>query len=217
MNYTYSKDKSDDDNERDPFSFRYAKITDLDAEYGYSDRDQRHRLNSWLLWNAPMGIDVNVRYSYRSAQPKSLSCVVSDAFCGKDAFGNPRFKATAQTPQDRINPDGSVTQRNLGRKDNVFSSLDFRLTKDFPFGNYKVEPAIDVFNLFNSKNFHRPEVTNLIFNFDGTVQSGVGEPRQMRVSGSAAEVLLAGSAKRARKRAARTVRSALDARHFLRR
>jgi hypothetical protein len=183
VNYTYSKDKSDDDNERDPFSFRYAKITNLDAEYGYSDRDQRHRLNSWLLWNAPMGVNVNVRYSYRSAQPKSLSCVVSDAYCGKDAFGNPRFNATAQTPQDRINLiDGSVTQRNLGRKDNVFSSLDFRLTKAFPVGNYKIEPAIDVFNLFNSKNFHRPEVTNLIFNFDGTVQSGVGEPRQMQLS-----------------------------------
>jgi len=181
VNYTYSKDKSDDDNERDPFTFRYAKVTDLAAEYGYSDRDQRHRLNSWLLWNAPLGVDVNVRYSYRSAQPKSLSCVVSVAFCGKDAFGASRFMAEAQTPQDRINPDGSVTQRNLGRKDNVYSSLDLRFTKDFPFGAYKVEPAIDIFNLLNSKNFHRPEVTNLIFNFDGTVQSGVGEPRQMQL------------------------------------
>jgi hypothetical protein len=181
VNYTYSKDKSDDDNERDPFSFRYAKVTNLAAEYGYSDRDQRHRLNSWLLWNAPMGVDVNVRYSYRSAQPKSLSCVVSAAFCGKDAFGGSRFNATAQTPQDRINPDGSVTQRNLGRKDNKYSSLDLRFTKLFPFGSYKVEPAIDVFNLLNSKNFHRPEVTSLIFNFDGTVQSGVGEPRQMQL------------------------------------
>ncbi|HEX7679187.1 MAG TPA: hypothetical protein VF713_13740 [Thermoanaerobaculia bacterium] len=181
VNYTYSKDKSDDDNERDPFSFRYAEITNLAAEYGYSDRDQRHRLNSWFLWNAPMGIDVNVRYSYRSAQPQSLSCVVSVAFCGKDSFGNSRFMAIAQTPQDRINPDGSVTQRNLGRKDNQFSSLDFRLTKAFPYGKYRVEPAIDVFNLLNSNNFHRPEVTNLIFNFDGTVQSGVGEPRQMQL------------------------------------
>lgn len=181
VNYTYSKDKSDDDNERDPFSFRYAEITNLAAEYGYSDRDQRHRLNSWLLWNAPLGVDLNVRYSYRSAQPQSLSCVVSVAFCGKDSFGNSRFMAIAQTPQDRINPDGSVTQRNLGRKDNQFSSLDFRLTKAFPYGKYKVEPAIDVFNLLNSNNFHRPEVTNLIFNFDGTVQSGVGEPRQMQL------------------------------------
>jgi len=76
----------------------------------------------------------------------------------------------------------SVTlSRNLGRKDNLYSSLDFRLAKAFPYGKYKVEPAIDVFNVLNSKNFHRPEVTNLIFNFDGTVQSGVGEPRQMQL------------------------------------
>jgi outer membrane receptor for ferrienterochelin and colicin len=181
VNYTYSKDKSDDDNERDPFSFRYADITNLAAEYGYSDRDQRHRVNSWLLWNAPLGLDVNLRYSYRSAQPKSLSCVVSVAFCGKDAFGNSRFMAGAQTPQDRINPDGSVTRRNLGRKDNQFSSLDLRLAKPIPFAGVTFEPAVDVFNVFNSKNFHRPEVTNLIFNFDGTVQSGAGEPRQIQL------------------------------------
>jgi carboxypeptidase family protein/TonB-dependent receptor-like protein len=173
--YTYSKDKSDDDNERDPFTFRYAKVTDLNAEYGYSDRDQRHRLNGWMLWNAPMGLDLNVRYSYRSAQPQSIT-----------ASG-----AIAGTPQDRCskrNADGSctadavVTQRNLGRKDNQYSSLDLRLSKDFSFGGgYTVQPALDVFNLFNSKNLHRPEVTNLIFNFDGTVQSGVGEPRQMQL------------------------------------
>jgi hypothetical protein len=181
--YTYSKDKSDDDNERDPFSFRYAKVTDLDAEYGYSDRDQRHRFNSWLLWNAPYGVDLNLRYSYRSAQPKSLSCVVSASFCGVDAFGASRFNAEAATPQDRINPDGSVTQRNLGRKDNEFSSLDFRLSKQFSIGNgLTIEPALDVFNLLNSENFRRPEVTNLIFNFDGTVQSGNGDPRQMQLA-----------------------------------
>jgi outer membrane receptor for ferrienterochelin and colicin len=164
--YTYSKDKSDDDNERDPFSFRYAKVTDLDAEYGYSDRDQRHRLNSWLLWNAPLGVDFNLRYSYRSAQPKSITASGADA----------------QTPQDRINPDGSVTTRNLGRKDNEYSSLDFRLSRQFAAARgITIEPAIDVFNLFNSKNLRRPEVTNLIFNFDGTVQSGVGDPRQIQL------------------------------------
>ena len=180
--YTYSKDKSDDDNERDPFSFRYAKITDLDAEYNYSDRDQRHRVNSWLLWNAPLGVDVNVRYSYRSAQPKSLACVESAAFCGNDVFGNPRFNADAATPADRINPDGSVTRRNLGRKDNEYSALDFRVSRQFGVGGVTLEPAIDVFNVFNSANFRRPEVTNLVFNFDGTVQSGAGDPRQIQLA-----------------------------------
>jgi len=172
--YTYSKDKSDDDNERDPFTFRYAKVTDLEAEYGYSDRDQRHRFNSFLLWNAPLGIDLNIRYSYRSAQPKSITASGADA----------------ATPQDRCserNADGSctanavVTRRNLGRKDNEFSSLDFRLSKQFGVGGLIVEPALDVFNLFNSKNLRRPEVTSLVFNFDGTVQSGIGDPRQMQL------------------------------------
>ncbi len=163
--YTWSTDKSDDDNERDPFTLRYAKVTDLNAEYGYSDRDQRHRINAWLLYRMPWDVDVNVRYAYRSAQPQSLT-----------ATG-----AVAQTPQDRINPDGSVTQRNLGRKDNVFNSLDLRLSKAFAVGGFQIEPIVEVFNLFNSANFRRPEVTNLIFNFDGTVQSGNGDPRQIQV------------------------------------
>jgi outer membrane receptor for ferrienterochelin and colicin len=160
--YTYSKDKSDDDNERDPFTLRYAKITDLDPEYSLSDRDQKHRFNSWFLWNAPYAIDVNVRYSYRSAQPKSIKADGTDA----------------NAPVDRRNPDGTVTPRNLGRKDNEFSSLDLRLTRDFALGGVTVQPILDVFNLTNSKNLRKPETTNLVFNFDGTVQSGSGDPRQ---------------------------------------
>jgi outer membrane receptor for ferrienterochelin and colicin len=164
--YTWSRDLSDDDNERDPFSFRYAKITNLEKEYSYSDRDQRHRVNAWLLWQAPGHLDVNFRYSYRSAQPKSIT----------------RDGRDANTPQDRINTDdGTVTRRNLGRKDNAFNSLDFRLSRDWKVGRLTLQPALDVFNVFNSANFHRPEVTSLIFNFDGTVQSGAGEPRQAQV------------------------------------
>ena len=173
--YTYSKDKSDDDNERDPFSYRYAKITDLDAEYSYSDRDQRHRLNSWLLWNAPLGIDVNVRYAYRSSQPKSITATGADAF----------------TPQDRCsahNADGTctagsvVTTRNLGRKNNAYHDADLRLSRPFEIAPpLTVEPIVEVFNVFNSDNFLTPEVTNLVFNFDGTIRSGDGDPRQVQV------------------------------------
>ena len=171
LNYTYSKDRSDDDNERDPFSFRYAKITDLDAEWSLSDRDQTHRLNGWLLAKLPGGVDLNARYSYRSAQPKSIQFNGPECAHGCDAL----------TPQDRINPDGSVTQRNLGRKDNAFSSLDLRLSREFHTGEFIVEPVLEVFNLFNSRNLRRPEVTNLIFNFDGTVQSGAGDPLQVQL------------------------------------
>ncbi|NJL26910.1 MAG: TonB-dependent receptor plug domain-containing protein [Thermoanaerobaculia bacterium] len=163
--YTYSKDRSDDDNERDPFSFRYARITDLDAEYGFSDRDQRDRFNAWALWRAPWGIDVNARYSYRSPQPKSITATGADA----------------ATPQDRINPDGTVTQRNLGRKDNKFSSLDLRLSKLFKLKRFDVEAIVEGFNVLNSRNLRKPETTSLVFNFDGTVQSGLGDPRQIQL------------------------------------
>jgi hypothetical protein len=108
---------------------------------------------------------VNVRYSYRSAQPKSITAD------GRDA----------NTPQDRINADGTVTRRNLGRKDNEFNSIDLRLSRQFNAGAVMFEPILDVFNLTNSRNFKRPEVTNLIFNFDGTVQSGLGDPRQAQL------------------------------------
>ncbi len=163
--YTRSEDKSDDDNERDPFSFRYAKVTDLDAEFGLSDRDQKDRFNGWLLWQAPWGVNANFRYTYRSPQPLSLT-----------ADGS-----VAQTPQDRINPDGSVTRRNLGRKDNKFSSIDVRLSKSFDVGGYELEGIVDIFNLANSRNQLAPQTTNLVFNFDGTVASGLGDPRQIQV------------------------------------
>ncbi|MDX1503074.1 MAG: carboxypeptidase regulatory-like domain-containing protein [Thermoanaerobaculia bacterium] len=163
--YTNSLDRSDDDNERDPFSFRYADPTRLDAEYSFSDRHQRHRINAWLLWDGPWGINVNVRASYRSAQPQSIR-----------ADGTP-----AATPQDRINPDGTITRRNLGKKNNQFRTLDVRLSKDFKIGDMTLQPVIDVFNLTDEDNFLVPQVTNLVFNFDGTVQSGAGLPREFQV------------------------------------
>jgi hypothetical protein len=163
--YTWSKDESDDDNERDPFSFRYADITQLDREFSYSDRDQRHRLNAWALFRLPWDLDFNLRYAYRSAQPKSIKADGSDA----------------ATPADRINPDGSVTRRNLGRKDNKLSALDVRLSKDFAIGDFTLQPILEVFNALNSDNFLRGQVTNLAFNFDGTLRSGAGDPRQVQL------------------------------------
>ncbi|HSD72317.1 MAG TPA: carboxypeptidase regulatory-like domain-containing protein [Thermoanaerobaculia bacterium] len=168
--YTYSKDKSDDDNERDPFTLRYARITDLDAEYSFSDRDQRHRFNTWFLWQAPWDINVNARYSYRSAQPQSLKPDGTPS-------ANPWMVAG---PSDRIRSDGTIVRRNTGRKDNKYSSLDLRISKEFRLSVFTIEPILEAFNLLNSDNFLSPEVTNLVFNFDGTIRSGNGDPRQVQ-------------------------------------
>jgi hypothetical protein len=169
-NYTLSWDKSDDDNERDPFTYRYIRYDDLDAEYGYSDRDQRHRVNAVLLWVAPARINVNARYSYRSAQPLSLSAT--------GAVSQTVFGPTS----DRIRADGTIVERNTGRKDNTYSSLDLRLSREFAIGpKIRVEPILEVFNLFNATNLLVPQTTNLVFDFSGTIASGLGAPRQMQL------------------------------------
>jgi hypothetical protein len=167
VNYTLSWDHSDDDNERDPFTYRYVRFDQLNAEYGYSDRDQRHRLNGFLLWQAPGKVNVNLRYSYRSAQPYSLN-----------AAGQP---VTSPYDASRIRPDGTVVERNTGRKDNTFSALDLRLSREFKAGAVGIEPIVEIFNLFNSTNLKVPQTTNLIFNFDGTITAGLGDPRQMQL------------------------------------
>ncbi len=169
-NYTLSWDKSDDDQERDPFTYRYIAANNLDAEYGYSDRDQRHRFNGFLLWRTPGDVNVNVRYSYRSAQPLSLNAAGTTS---QQVFG---------PTSDRIRADGSIVERNNGRKDNAFSSVDLRLSREFKAGTRVViEPIVEVFNLLASKNFKQPSYQNLVFNFDGTIASGLGDPRQAQV------------------------------------
>ncbi|NIN12267.1 MAG: hypothetical protein GTO61_12835, partial [Gemmatimonadales bacterium] len=71
--YTNSKDESDDDNERDPFTIRYANPTNLGPEFSYSDRHQENRFNFWLSWLAPYDINVNVRFTYLDAQPADIA------------------------------------------------------------------------------------------------------------------------------------------------
>jgi outer membrane receptor for ferrienterochelin and colicin len=163
--YTNSLDRSDDDNERDPFTYKYARGDRLDKEWSVSDRHQRHRINAWLSWEAPKGIDVNVRYTYRDAQPVSLT-------------GTGEI---APSPGARNNPDGTIEQRNQGKKDNKLNVWDLRISKDFQVGNTTVQPILDVFNLADSANFLRPATTALAFNFDGTLRSGAGDPREIQL------------------------------------
>ena len=168
--YTFSEDKSDDDNERAPFSIRYAIITNLGPEFGLSDRHQENRFNFWMSWLAPYDINVNVRLTYLDAQPLDVA---------------PDGSLTTFPPTQRCiggcTFGGAVFERNQGKKDNEFQTIDLRLSKDFQVGGWTVQPVIDVFNLTDEPNFLVPEVGELIFNFDGTVRSGGGDPREIQL------------------------------------
>ena len=173
INYTLSFDKSDDDNERDPFTFRYAHANDLAPEYNWSDRDQRHRVNAWALVRLPAGLYMNNRVSYYSAQPISASC-------GRNAFVPPAGQP-ASVATDRVCADNSVLKRNTLRKDNAYFSWDLRFSRPFRVGTRnQVEALVEVFNVTGNDNFHDPSYGNLVFNFDGTIRSGLGDPRQLQ-------------------------------------
>ncbi len=176
LNYTLSFDKSDDDNERDPFTFRYARADNLAPEYNWSDRDQRHRFNGWLLARLPGDIYWNNRVSYYSAQPTSASCGPSPFSPFAPAAGQ-----RATSPADRNCTGGSVLTRNTLRKDNAYFSWDVRLSRPINAGRQgQAELIIEVFNITNTDNFKDPAYGGLLFNFDGTIRSGLGDPRQLQ-------------------------------------
>jgi hypothetical protein len=151
-NYTFSKDMDDDSNERDPFTDRAFDINNLQLDYALSDRDIRHRFNFFSNVELPARFDLNARVQARSAQP--ITPVVRTA-----------------------------TNRNTLRKNNEFFSFDWRLQRPFRFGeSAAIIPIFEMFNTFNTSNNINPLVTPGLFNFDGFLRQGVGDPRIIQLA-----------------------------------
>ncbi|HEU4710385.1 MAG TPA: TonB-dependent receptor [Pyrinomonadaceae bacterium] len=151
-NYTYAKDKDDDSNERDPFTDRAFDINNLQLDYAYSDRDIRHKFNFFTFIEMGWGFDGNFRVQGRTAQPI--------------------------TPGTR-----TATNRNTARKDNEYFSFDWRIQRPIRLSErYSIIPIIEMFNTFNNANNINPLVTPGLFNFDGFLRQGVGDPRQVQLA-----------------------------------
>ena len=166
--YTLAFDRSDDDNERDPFSLRYASAADLTPEFGWSDRDRRHQVSGYVLLGLPGDVHWNNVVRYLSPSPVSEQCAARGA--------------RAAQPSDRICADGSILTRNTLRRDNAFFTWDLRVSRRFALRNGTViEPIVEVFNLTNADNFIDTAVGSLLFNFDGTIRSGLGDTRRAQV------------------------------------
>ncbi len=166
--YTLAFDRSDDDNERDPFTFRYAHAGNLAQEYGWSDRDRRHQVSGYLLVSLPAAVELSNVVRYLSASPASAQCA--------------NRGVRAAQPADRICADGSILTRNTLRRENEFCTWDLRVSRRFALGGGTViEPIFEVFNLTNADNFVDPAIGSLLFNFDGTLRSGLGDARRAQV------------------------------------
>ena len=166
--YTLAFDRSDDDNERDPFTLRYADAGNLAPEYGWSDRDRRHQVSGYLLIALPGDLHLNNVVRYLSGSPASESCA------------DPGMRAAQ--PSDRLCADGTILTRNGLRRDNTFFTWDIRFSRRFALRNGTiVEPIVEVFNLTNADNYVDSAVGSLLFNFDGSLRSGLGDTRRGQV------------------------------------
>jgi hypothetical protein len=155
-NYVLSKDEDDDSNERDPFTDRTFNFYDLGMDFGPSDRDIRHKVNFYTFAELPGQVVVNIRVQGRTAQPITTS---------------PRVLS------------GTDRGRNWDRKDTAYFSLDWRLQRPFSVGTRaQIIPMIEMFNTFNNKNNVNPLSTVALFNFDGFLRQGVGDPRQVQLA-----------------------------------
>jgi len=156
LNYVLSKDEDDDSNERDPFSDRSFNVFDLSKDYGPSDRDIRHKFNAFGYFEI-RSLQVNTRIQARTAQPITAS------------------------PRVTNNVDQG---RNSLRKDNEFFTFDWRLAYPIALGGgrYQLMPVVEMFNTFNNANNINPLSTPALFNFDGYLRTGVGDPRQVQLA-----------------------------------
>ena len=154
-NYVLAKDQDDDSNERDPFTDRSFNFFDLRLDYGPSDRDIRHKFNFFAYFEMPWEFKLNTRVQARGAQPITP---------------NPRILNTV----DR--------GRNSERKDNEFFTFDWRLVRPFRVGKLQIDAVLEMFNTFNNANNINPLSTPALFNFDGFLRTGVGDPRQVQLA-----------------------------------
>ena len=126
-----------------------------------SDRDITNKFNFFAYFELPWKLEFTPRVQARSAQP-----------------------ATPATQ--------TATNRNTLRKDNKFFSFDWRLSRVFKITE-KVEliPQVELFNTFNTDNRinslsgagnQNSLASPSLFNFDGYLRQGVGDPRQLQFS-----------------------------------
>jgi hypothetical protein len=175
-NYVWSEDLDDDSNERDPFSFRYLDLYNLKKEYSYSDRDEKHKFNFISRAELPWHFDADVRMQAHTAQPTSAN--PNGTGTGPLCSENNALHRVLQGPSGLVD-----CGRNFIRKDNGFFTFDFGVARPVHLGErFQIIPKIEVFNLFNNKNLVNNLSSVALFNFDGFLREGVGDPRQAQLS-----------------------------------
>ena len=126
----------------------------------------------------PVAFQVDVRMQAHTAQPASNNPFGTGAgpLCSpNNALHRVLADPTTGAPVD--------CGRNFLRKDNGYFAFNFAVQRPFHLGErMKIIPKLETFNAFNNKNNVNTVSTPILFNFDGFLRQGVGDPREAQLS-----------------------------------
>ncbi len=168
--YTLSKALNYANDDQIPFANGPIDPNNLRLEYGPAPNDQRHRFTFAGWGQAPGGVLVAPLLTLASAVPMDI--LLPDGSSRIPAFqrnaGGRAFKTGADLNRALVdlNASGGVNGQPLPLvRDDVrfgdrFSSFDVRVSRPFMFDRVRIEPMVEVFNLFNVTNILGVNVKN---------------------------------------------------------
>ncbi len=139
FNYTYSKNRDDDSNERD-FNRQYMlNVYDLKADAAYAKNDMRHSGNVNALYDIGHGFTISSLLIAHTGTP------------GRYVIGSD-LNNDGNKDNDRPVIDGHLVPRDSNRYQSFFD-WDMRLTKEFKLGErMRLSLSIEGYNLTTARN-----------------------------------------------------------------
>jgi len=168
--YTLSKAFNYANDDQIPFANGPIDPNDLYREYGPTPNDQRHRFTVAAWAEAPWGFRVAPIWTVASAVPMDI--LMPDGQSRIPAFqrnaGGRLFKTAGDLNRAlaELNASGGVNGTMLplvgedARFGDAFNSFDLRVSRPIAFRQVRIEPILEVFNLFNVTNVLGTNVKN---------------------------------------------------------
>jgi hypothetical protein len=167
--YTWAKAYNYANDDQIPFSYSPIDPNDLHREYGPPPNDQRHRLvisgtaslpysfRFSPIWTMASGVPMDILLPDASERVPTLQRNAGGRSFHSARELNAFIRQTNASGGVSTPGGGSAVLLSLvddsARFNRSFNSLDFRLSRDFHFGErYVFEVLGEVFNIFNTKN-----------------------------------------------------------------
>ncbi len=165
--YTLAKAFNYANDDQIPFAAGPIDPNNLQRDYGPTPNDQRHRFTFAGVWSAPKGLNVSAIWAMASGVPMDIimpdgtsRIPVIQRNAGGRQFKTPgdlnAFIQDLNAKGGISTPAGSVLLplvSNDAKFNDSFNSVDLRVSRPFTVGRgMKIEPMVEVFNLFNVTN-----------------------------------------------------------------